>query len=278
MLMDIETGKEETKKNKQPKQKKIKDKDRLIARMILGIGLSLTVASAVACGITHTKFSDVKDEYWNAKDSKDAYLDTYEQTDEFKTSYNSDVETLNNRLIAREIDAYGYESELEKLNDSEYTEKVLFTSADEEIKAEYTEINQKYVAADYNRNKCFMHFYLSSIGVFVLPPFTAVNYHLWKPRNKKGEELEEEYTPKIDPETMKRVMKIDDTPYYGGNYHPISAEETRKVEIVHDEKLGVLRAVDNQPNTAIPNIPRSVEACIIKTEEQNNQEENQNIL
>lgn len=231
MLMDIEAGREETKKEKQPKQKKIKDTnktDRLIARMILGFGLSLTMASVIACGITHPKLSDTKDEYFDAKNKKDAYLDTFEQSDEFKTTYNTDVQTLNNRLIAREIDAYGYESEIEKLNDNAYTEQVLFENADEQTKAKFNEINQKYLDADYNRNKSFMPFYLSSMGVFIMPPYTAFTYYLWKPKNRKSKELEEKHPQNIDPEIMKKVMEIDTTPYHGGNYHPISAEETAK--------------------------------------------------
>ena len=223
MLMDIETGRQ----NK-IKPKKIKNKDRLIARMILGVGLSLSIASAVACGITHPKFSDAKDEHWDALEIKDAYLDTYEQIDEFKTTYNADVQALNDRLIARAIDGYTYETELDKLNTNEYTEKVLVENADEQTKAEFNEINQKYLDADNNWNKNAMPFMTSLMCSYAFPVMTAFNYRIWKPRSKKGEELEEKHPSKIDPETMKRVMQIDDTPYHGGNYYPINAEETRK--------------------------------------------------
>lgn len=252
------------------KLKTIEDRnktDRIIARMILGVGLSLSIASAVACGITHPKLSDAKDAYWSAKDAKDAYLDAYEQTEEFKTIYNVDVNALNERLIAREIDAYTYESELKKLNDNEYTEKVLIENAGEQTKSEFNKINQQVISADKEFYKYSLPSAISSLATFTLPLTTAFNYYLWKPRKEKCENLEDDFKPHISEETFKRVMILKDTPY-----HPINAEETKgSVEIVHDEKLGVLRAVENQPNTAIPNRPRSIDACIIKTEEQENE-------
>ncbi len=247
MLMDIECGNGphkriiKDKKEKQPKKNKIKNTDRLIARMILGIGLSLTVASAVACGITHPKFSDVKDEYWDAVDNKNAYLEAYEQTDEFKTTYNADVNALSDRLIAREIDAYGYESEIEKLNNNEYTEKVLVENADDQTKAKFNEINQKYLDTSKEWDKQAMPSVITSFAAFAMPILTAGLYYIWKPR-KKYNELEDDFEHHISEETFKRVMKLKDLP----PYHPINAEET---------------------HTAIPNIPHSVGACIIKEEE-----------
>jgi len=184
-------------KRKEAKSKKVVDQyktDRLIARIILGFGLSLTVASAVACGITHPKISDVKDEYWDAKDSKNAYLDTFEQSDEFKTTYNADIETLNDRLIAHEIDGNTYDKELEKLKDNKYTEKVLFENGSEQTKAEFNEINQKYIDAENNFNKNAMPFYLTSMGPLVLPISTAFSYHLWKPSKKEEETQENQNT------------------------------------------------------------------------------------
>ena len=245
-------------KEKQPKKVKDTEKtNRLIARMILGIGLSLTIANGVACGIIHHKFSDTKDDFRYAKNNKDAYLDAYEQTDEFKTTYNNVVAELNNRLIAREIDANTYDRELEKLNDNEYTEKVLLANANEQTKAEFNQINQKYLTANDEWDKYALPCTLTSYFSAVFPAFTLMNYNVWVPKKKHDEDVADEeidakHILQIDPEVMKMVMQIKDTPY-----HPINTEET---------------------HTAIPNIPRSIDACIIETEEQNNQEENQNTI
>ena len=99
--------------------------------------------------------------------------------------------------------------------------------------------------------------YGSSYFSAVFPAFTLINYNVWVPKKKHDEDVADEeidakHIPQIDPEVMKMVMQIKDT-----SYHPINAEET---------------------HTAIPNIPRSIDACIIKTEKQENQEENQNTI
>ena len=221
MLMDIETGSIEKKR-----QKKIKDPyktDRLIARMILGIGLSLTIASAVACGITHPKFSDVKSEHWDAVDNKNAYLDTFEQSDEFKTTYNADVNSLNNRLIAREIDGNTYDKELDKLNTNEYTEKVLIEKASEQTKAEFNEINQRYLDTKAEWEKQSIPSVISAGGAFAMPMTTLGLYYIWKPRKAK-EKLGDAPMHHISEETFERVMKLKDLP----PYQPINAEETQQ--------------------------------------------------
>ena len=263
MLMDVETGREEIKKEKQPKQKKIKDHnktDRLIARMILGIGLSLTIANAIACGFIHSKFSNVKDEYFDATNAKAAYLDTFEQSDEFKTTYNKDVNTLNNRLIAREIDAYTYESELEKLNNNEYTEKVLVENADNQTKAEFDEINKKYLDTSAEWDKQAMPSAIASLSAFAMPITTLGLYCIWKPR-KKYNDLEVDFEHHISEEAFKRVMKLKDLP----PYHPINASEN---QICKDMLKNVTHNDDTQQNCGYSHL--------IHTEEET--QENQNTL
>ena len=235
---------------------KIKDKDRLIARMILGIGLSLTVANAVACGITHPKFSDVKDEYWNAKDAKDAYLDTFEQSDEFKTTYNADVKALNDRLIAREISGDTYDEEIEKLTDNTYTEQVLLANANKQTKSEFDKINQKYLDTHAEWDKQAMPAAISACGAFTMPLLTAGLYYIWKPR-KKHNELENDFNLHISEEAFKRAMELKDMP----PYRPINAEDIDISSVTNELK--------DQTDTKIPNVPRHVDACIIKTEEEN---------
>ena len=144
-----------------------------------------------------------------------------------------------------------------QLNDNEYTEKVLIENASEQTQAEFNEINQKYLTANDEWDKYAFPVALSSYFSAVFPAFTYLNYRLWVPKKKNDEdvadeEIDDEHIPQIDPEVMKMVMQIKDTPY-----QPINAKET---------------------HTAIPNIPRSIDACIIETEEQNNQEENQNTI
>ena len=237
-------------KEKQPKKvKDIEKTNRLIARMILGIGLSLTIANGVACDIIHHKFSDTKDDFRYAKNNKDAYLDAYEQTDEFKTTYNNVVAGLNNRLIAREIDANTYESELEKLNDNEYTEKVLLANANEQTKAEFNQINQKYLTAEDEFYKYALPWgFTSSFSAVVIPLFTLVNYntYVWVPKRKNDEDIDEYHTPKINPAITKKIMELDDTPY---NVDPA---------------INMFKSTTNNESG--------------KTEKQENQEENQNTI
>lgn len=235
---------------------KIKDKDRLIARMILGIGLSLTIASGVACGITHPKFSDVKNAHRDAIDNKNAYLNAYEQTDEFKTAYNTDVKVLNDRLIAREISGDTYDEELEKLTDNTYTEQVLLANANKQTKSEFDKINQKYLDTHAEWDKQAMPAAISAYGAFTMPLVTAGLYYIWKPR-KKHNELENDFNLHISEEAFKRVMELKDMP----PYRPNNAED---IDI-----SSVTNAVKGQPDTTIPNVPRHVDACIIKTEEEN---------
>ena len=161
--------------------------DRLIARMVLGLGLSLTIASAVVAGITHPKFSDVRDEYIDAVNEKADYLDTYEQTDEFKTTYNADVNALNNRLIAREIDAHTYESELEKLNDNNYTEKVIVETSDVQTQAKFTEINQKISSTSHEFDKYAIPCAVTALTSFMLPVVSIYNYSMFKEHEKNND-------------------------------------------------------------------------------------------
>lgn len=253
-------------KGKQPKKVKATEKtNRLIARMILSIGLSLTIANGVACGIIHPKFSDTKDDFRYAKNNKDAYLDAYEQTDEFKTTYNTDVAELNDRLIAREIDAHTYESELEKLNDNTYTEKVLVENANEQTQAEFNEINQKYLTANDEWDKLVFPCVLSSYFSAVFPAFTLINYNVWVPKKKHDEDVADEkidakHIPQIDPEVMKMVMQIKDTPY-----HPINASEN---QICKNMLKNVTHNDDTQQNCGYSHL--------IHTEEEI--QENQNTL
>ena len=199
--------------------------DRLIARMILGIGLSLCIANTIACGVTHPKFSVIKKEFWSIKELKDAYLDTFEQSDEFKTAYNAYIQSLNNRLIAREIDAHTYESELAKLNDNTYTEQVLLANANYQTKAEFNEIYQKYLDANDNWDKNALPIVLTSMGTVALPLMTAGLYYTWKPSKK--EEFEEHHQTHISPEVMKKVMQIPDIPY-GAIGYPIDDGEKQE--------------------------------------------------
>ncbi|MFQ6723914.1 MAG: hypothetical protein ACLRFE_01085 [Clostridia bacterium] len=234
---------------KNKKSKKIKNKDRLIARMILGVGLSLTIANAVACGFIHSKFSDVKDEYWDANEVKDAYLDAYEQTDEFKTTYNADVTSLNNRLIAREIDGDTYDKELEKLKDNDYTEKVLLANANDQTKALFNEIYQKYLDLYDNFDKEYMPFAMTSMLSAWLPFSTLICSGLFNSKSNKK--------PFVEPEP--RISK--DLP----PYHPINASEN---QICKDMLKNVTHNDDTQQNCGFSHL--------IHTEEET--QENQNIL
>lgn len=192
--------------------------------MILALGLSLTVVSTVACSITHPKFSDVKNDHWDAINNKNAYLDAYKLTDEFKTSYNTDINALNERLIARKIDAYTYENELEKLDSNEYTEQVIVENADEQTKAEFNELNQKYLDTKAEWEKQATPSVISCGGAFAMPMVTAGLYYIWKPK-KKHNEHEVDFEHHISEDAFKRVMKLKDMP----PYHPINASENQKV-------------------------------------------------
>ena len=171
--------------NNSTNKTKSKNKDRLIARMILGIGLSLTIANGVACGIVHSKFADSKKDYNDASDNKTAYLDTFEQTDEFKTAYNTDVANLNKRLITRQVNGDIFDAELEKLNDNEYTEKVIVDSASIQTKSEFDTINQKYRDAQSAYNSLLLPAMLTTYGTIALPAATVVNYYIFKPKKEE---------------------------------------------------------------------------------------------
>ena len=222
----------------------IKDKDRFIARMILGLGLSLTIASAIPCATIHSKFSDVKDEYWNAVDNKNAYLDAYEQSDEFKTAYNADVEALKERLIAREIDGNTYDVECEKLNDNAYTEQVLLKNASLKTKKEFNDINQKVLDIDDEFSNLALSSALTAQTAIALPLITLANYGVWETKKKTEEDVQDNSGNRL---TSK--PKYKHAPYYDANSGTIrNADDAQAQRFIphYDEKYGVIRMYDTE--------------------------------
>ena len=151
----------------------MKNADRLFARMLLTIGLTATISSAVVCGVSHPKFSGAKNTYLDALDAKNAYLDAYEQTNEFKSIYTADVAALNDRLIAREITGETFDKQLEKLNTNEYTEKVLVENANASTKAGFDKINQYFLDVNDRYNDIAVPAIVGACTTCVAPLLTA---------------------------------------------------------------------------------------------------------
>ncbi len=239
-------------KNKQQsaehaKHKKIQNRDktdRLIARMILGIGLSLAIANGVGCAITHPQISDLRNDYDTALIKKQNYLDDYEKRDEFKNQYYFDTLALNNRLIAQQINGETYDKKLKSMEDNTYTEKVFMQTASEQMKKTYSELYKNVVDTKQKYDHAYLPFLLSVYGTIAFPMFGVHGYYVYNPKKRKRNLNFEVNSPKyhISKESIESVMELKDVPYQGDDY--------------------------------IPNVPRHVDACIINTEEETKQNEN----
>ena len=239
--------------NAKVKNKKIKNNDsadRLIARMLLVAGLSLTVASSVYCAKLHPQIGGLRDDYHTALSQKEAYLDDYEKRDEFKNQYYFDTAALNERLIAREINGETYDKQLKYMESNDYTEKVVMQTASEQMKKTYNKLNQQYLDSKQKFDATSLPYLLSVYGTLGFPFIGLGCYHIWNPKKKKRHLDFEVDAPKshISKESIKRVMELEDVPYQGDDYIPHSkgSEDTQKYMPFYDEKYGVIRMLNNE--------------------------------
>ena len=87
-------------------------------------------------------------------------------------------------------------------------------------------------------------FLLGTYGVIGGPVLGIGGYFIWNPKKKKYNTSADEdaHPAPISKEVIKKVMELEDVPYQGDDY--------------------------------IPNVPRHVDACIINTEEETQENEN----
>lgn len=240
-------------KNEKAKNKIIKSPDttdRLIARMILGFGLTLTVASGIHCAMTHPQMADLRCDYDNALSKKIAYLDDYEKRDEFKLAYDIDVKKLNDRLIARQISGEAYDNELKYMESNAYTEEALMQTASEQIKKTYDQINKEFLDAKEKKDGAALPFLLNTYGVIGGLVLGVGTYSMWNLKKKKRHlDLDiDDAEHHISEESFKKVMELEDIPYQGDDYIPHSKgnEDTQKYMPFYVEKHGIIRILNNE--------------------------------
>ena len=142
MLMDIECGRgpEETKKEKQPKQKKTNEQKRIIAAHIAMYCICASLMSTLPGFIVKNYYNkDI-----NALDNKqhaiyEEFMTCEEFSDSFKTEFTKASNDYANGLITYEE----FDEKVKHLNSVKYAQEVLATSNNTELKTQVEDIDKQ---------------------------------------------------------------------------------------------------------------------------------------
>lgn len=140
MLMDIETGREETKKEKQPKPKKTNAQKRLIAGMIAMYCFTGAVVSTLPGFIV--KYGYDKD-IRVLDNEQNAIYEQFMASEEFSDSFKAEFTKISNDYANGLISYEEFEEKVKHLNSVKYAQEVLASSSNTELKTQSEVIDQK---------------------------------------------------------------------------------------------------------------------------------------
>ena len=225
-------------KEKQPRTKKTAEQKRLFAKRIL-IGSSLAFAISWSTSMVSSTIEHNKID--KLEDEKTKIYEQYMQSDEFKISSTGKLIGLALDYANDVIDYDTFKNDLDNLYTAETADKLLETSTSE-LKTQLKQIDQQIT--DINKIHDPIYYVCATIlGVSAISGFATGLPLFFADYKKKLENA-------VDNKEQESLKYYDST------------------------SMTIRTVGENN----VANKSRSVNACIIETEEQNNQEENQNTI
>ncbi len=140
MLMDIECGRgpEETKKEKQPKQKKTNEQKRIIAAHIAMYCMCASLMSTLPGFIVRNNYDkDIRE----LDNKQNAIYEEFMACEEFSDIYKSEFTKASNDYTNGLITYEEFDEKVKHLNSVKYAQEVLASSNNEELKIQAEDIN-----------------------------------------------------------------------------------------------------------------------------------------
>ncbi len=107
---------------------KIKNKDRLITRMVVACELAGIVAFAGITGYNYNQYTEMLDNQSSVVEQKHGVLDDFKKTEDFILVQDYNMSIVSNRLKLNQISNDEYKKQVKYLNSYEFAEQVALSN------------------------------------------------------------------------------------------------------------------------------------------------------
>ena len=242
------------KNEEQPKPKKTTEEKRIIAtNIMIGCFAAMVLSSAPTMIMRAGCDKDIR----VLDDKQNAIYEQFMACEEFSDSFKQEFTKVSNDYANGIIDYEEFDKKVQHLNSIKYAKEVLESSNNTELKEKVEDIKQQKQA----RAEEFDSNVIKNISTgATLTSATGVMGSLLAAMIYTGKEFKEE----------KRKKKQTKNPNISGikYYDSTSGTIRDTADPSYEEQVLNVPSHKGQPDTTIPNVPRHVDACIIKTEEE----------